>query len=276
MPLGWDRAGTPPPRPVGTGGTHWLWGSLGTNNSWGTAGPHLNTSPPMCQRPPGSHGAQGTVPGSLTKPWGNSARHCHAILGQNEPNSHSPRPIAAPPTLSLKPVQEQLLDTILWHSQRLQKHIKIKEAGLPCWPGRGEADSPCPLSVSGLGQLSHRERSQRHRGSSRRGANPLALACCPAPRCTPEPENRVKPKPCQAGRGGQGPGHQAWHGAQGQQLALPDTLNTGGTTPQGKGQALLTPSAAQCSCLGTHHGETQRTSAHSWEQDRETPGQGSP
>lgn len=43
------------------------------------------------------------------EPWDNCrvpGRHCHANLGQDKPNSHSPRPITAPLTLSLKPVQE--------------------------------------------------------------------------------------------------------------------------------------------------------------------------
>lgn len=227
----------------------------------------------MYQPPPGSHGAQGTVPASPTEPWGNSARHSHANLGQDKPSSHSPRPVAAPPTLSLKPVQEQLLDTILWHSQHLQRHVKIKEAGLPCWPGRGEADSPCPLSVSGLGQLartvlSHRERSQRYRGSSRRGANPLVLAWCPAPpapHCTPEPENRVKPKPCQAGRGGQGPGHQActWSTGTAAGSSRHPKHRRDHTTVRRTSTAH--PHCCPVLLLGTNHGATWRSSAQSWE-----------
>lgn len=100
------RAGTPCP-----GGTRWLWGSPGANNSWHTARPHLSTSPPVCQPPPGSHGAQGTdsqAPASPTRALGQPpcARHCHANLGQDKPSSHSPKPVAATSTLSLKPVQE--------------------------------------------------------------------------------------------------------------------------------------------------------------------------
>lgn len=123
---------------------------------------------------------------------------------------------------------EQLPDTILWHSQHLQKHIKMKEQvclaarergsrqplpTLHVWAGTASQDCAEPQGEQPEVQRKLQERSK-----------PTGLCLLP---CTPDPQNRVKPTPYQAGRGPRPPGLYMEHRDTSCRRALPDTLNTG-------------------------------------------------